>query len=257
MLVQHALHDWPRKADYGIDYGGRNAYSFFHFPIPFYIQINGEVVQCEPGACVLLPPLAYRYFHCYEPSTHNLLFLNPEAESLIKKYRIPENQLFYPENTAFISDIFRKMEIECYSKNPHKAELLDAYLEEFLILLSRELYGIENEGISFGEEANLRKVRYEVHSKCQEKWTVAQMAELASLSPSRFYSLYSKVFGTTPIADLAVAKIDYAKDLLRAKEHYSIPDITEKVGFQSQSHFIRKFKQITGTTPHKYRKRFQ
>ena len=257
MLIQYALHDWPRKADYGINYGGRNTYAFFHFPIPFHIMIKGEVVQCRPGACVLLPPMEYRYFHCYEPSTHNLMFLHPEAEELIKKYRIPENQLFYPKNTAFISDIFRKIELERRLHNPHKEELLDAYLEEFLILLSRELHGVETDGIGSGAEENLWKVRSEVHSRCQERWTVARMAELASLSPSRFHALYSKVFGVTPIADLAVAKIDYAKDLLRAKAHYSIPDITEMVGFQSQSHFVRKFKKITGITPHQYRKRFQ
>lgn len=255
MLVNRVRHDWPEKADFGIDYGDKNWYSFFHFPIPFYIRVNDEIVLSRPDACIMLPPMAYRYFHCYEPSTHNFLFLRKEAAELVEKYNIPLNELMYLGNTSFISDMFQKMELEFYSDNPHKEVLMDGYVEEFLIKLSRAIYSPPPVEVSVNEQIMLRNVRQAVLSQCEKKWTVSKMAALASLSPSRFHAVYSSIFGTTPINDLSLARIHFAKVLLRSKENYTIQDITEKVGYQSQCHFINKFKQITGKTPSKYRKK--
>jgi len=257
MLIMRVRHDWPEKADYGIDYGPKDYYSFFHFPIPFYIQVRGEVVLCKPNSCIFVPPGAPRYFHCYEASAHNFMFLKKDVAPLLREYQIPEDALLCLSNAAFISDIFQRMELEFYSDSPYKEAMLDAYLREFLIKLSRGIHVAASVEVSIQEQMKLRNVRHEVLSQCEKKWTVAEMAALASLSPSRFHALYSAMFGTTPIGDLTIAKIDYARTLLRAKEYYSIQEITDMVGYQSQCHFINKFKKIKGITPHQYRKKFR
>ena len=49
-------------------------------------------------------------------------------------------------------------------------------------------------------------------------------------------------------------RIDYAKRILVKSPELTIADVSERSGFQSQSHFIRMFKESTGFSPAKWRK---
>ena len=49
-------------------------------------------------------------------------------------------------------------------------------------------------------------------------------------------------------------KMDHAKSLLLMDEYIPLATIAERLGYSSQYHFIRQFKQITGMTPGAYRK---
>ena len=48
-------------------------------------------------------------------------------------------------------------------------------------------------------------------------------------------------------------KLLYAKELLRATDD-TIADIAQKIGYQSESHFYRLFKQHFNQTPDQFRK---
>lgn len=259
MIIRNVRHDWPNKAGHYIDYSGHlhNYYSFFHFPVPFEVLSEGEVIKVKPNACILLHPGAYRYFKCENPSIHSFLFISREADELMEHYPIPGGKVFYPGNPTFISEILQKMEQERNSDNPDKERLLTLYLEEFLIKLSRSLQEHIPEEVSLTEQVKMRNLRQEILSQPEKKWTVADMAALASLSPSRFHAVYRSVFGSSPINDLTIARIDYAKSLLRSREHYTLQELTEMLGYQSQCHFINKFKAVTGMTPGAYRKKYR
>lgn len=255
MLIRKVRHDKPEKAGFGLNYSGHNYYSFFHFPIPFDVVVNGELFHTRPNACIFVPPMAHRCFRCNRSSTHNFLFINQTERSFLERYDIPENQLLYPTDASFISDIFREMELEYHSDNPYKEQLLNSYLEEFLIKLSRSVHDCSDlTDISIADRMKLRDLRYRILSQPEKKWTVVQMAEMMSLSPSRFHAVYKQVFLRPPMSDVAVAKIAYAKELLRDETHYTLQDITEMLGYQSQCHFINKFKAIAGVTPGEYRR---
>ena len=58
-------------------------------------------------------------------------------------------------------------------------------------------------------------LRNQVFSNLDKNWTIQHMAEQINLSESRFYVLYKSIFKTTPNQDLIVARMDYAKRLLR------------------------------------------
>ena len=80
------------------------------------------------------------------------------------------------------------------------------------------------------------------------------MAEMASLSPSRFHAVYKALYGTSPLQDMIEAKINYACSLLLTNESLTLPAIAELLGYNDQYHFIRQFKAVTGQTPGAYRK---
>jgi AraC-like DNA-binding protein len=81
------------------------------------------------------------------------------------------------------------------------------------------------------------------------------MAQQVSLSPSRFHAVYKAMFDISPMADVINAKIDRAKTLLIMDEKIGILEISERLGYSNQYHFIRQFKAATGMTPGQYRKK--
>lgn len=83
--------------------------------------------------------------------------------------------------------------------------------------------------------------------------TVTQMAEVASLSVSYFKSVFQKELGITPSAYVMQQKLRYACQLLNSTDQ-SIANIAYTLGFCSQSHFTKMFRQVLGKTPSEYRK---
>ncbi len=257
MVVNNVRHDWPEKAGFLISRpNGRADYTFLHFSTTIDFEINGEIIKAQPGACIFYAPGVPQHFHSSQDIIHNWIHTDESLSCMLEKYEIPQNCIIYLNNTAFISEIFRKIELEFYSSNPYKDELIEEYLKEFLIKFSR---AVKNRSapvvIHRKDRDKLRNVRKEILSHPEKRWTVKEMAKLSVLSASRFHAVYKSLFGTSPMRDVIEAKIGYAKSLLLSDEQLTLPEVAEKLGYNDQYHFIRQFKSVTGQTPGVYRKR--
>ena len=258
MLVHKVRHNYPIPANYNFHQEGIRHYTFFHFSSPISITINGKQFQTQSNPCVLYEPFQSRYIINSCASQMNWIHLDSSTSDLIEEFNIPTNCVFYPKSTAFLSPLFRELEVECFSKPMCSERLIHCYLEEFFIKLHRSLYSSETElFINSQEQSKLYKVRGIVLSQLDKRWTVEEMAKQAALSPSRFHSVYKALFGTTPIRDVIEAKMDYAKTLLLADDFQSIQDVTDKLGYKSPYYFITQFKAVTGVSPGVYRKNNQ
>ena len=256
MNVSGVRHDWPEKAGFLMSRPkGHPQYTFMHFTTSVQFKFGDTLVQARPGACIFYAPEVPQWYHSPQDVIHNWLHADASLSKLLEKYNIPQNEIIYPENTAFISDVFRLIEIEYFSDNPHKKDLIEGYVTEFLIKLSRALHsGASVVVIHRKEREKIRTVRQRVLSEPEKRWTVPEMAGLALLSPSRFHAVYKALFGTSPLQDVIEAKISYARSLLLSDEQLTMPEVAEKLGYNDQYHFIRQFKLITGETPGSYRK---
>ena len=81
-----------------------------------------------------------------------------------------------------------------------------------------------------------------------------EMARIVGLSVSRFRCLFAIETGISPKAFLRKLRLTRAKDLL-AEDRLSIDEVAMKLGWQDRSHFERRFKQLHGMTPARYRNR--
>ena len=257
MLLHSVRHDWPEKAGFMISRPrGVSSYTFLHFSTAVRFRFEGHEVEAAPGACIFFAPGQPQWFRADQPVIHNWMHLDPDFGALLERFAIPCNCLLYPGETGFISEIFRKIELEFFSDRPHREELIGGLLTEFLIRFSRAL---QMEGptpvISRALRENLRAARRQILSQPEKKWTVAEMAALASLSPSRFHAVYKALFGTSPLQDVIDARIRSAKSLLLSDEGLTLPEVAERLGYQNHYHFIRQFKAVTGQTPGAYRKK--
>jgi AraC family transcriptional regulator len=82
--------------------------------------------------------------------------------------------------------------------------------------------------------------------------SIEEMAARAGLTPSHFCRVFKKANAVTPHQYVLKARLDRAQQLL-AQADTPIAQIADLLGFSSQSHFTRVFKQFTGRTPSDFR----
>jgi AraC-like DNA-binding protein len=76
----------------------------------------------------------------------------------------------------------------------------------------------------------------------------------AHLSPFHFHRRFSELLGQSPKSFQLGCQIQHAKKLLIERKT-NLADIAAKCGFAHQSHFTSRFKQATGLTPTRWRRR--
>lgn len=89
-------------------------------------------------------------------------------------------------------------------------------------------------------------------SKPEADHSLEAMAADAGLTPSHFCRVFKKATGITPHQYVMKARLDRAQDLLGSSD-MSIAAIADQLGFTSQSHFTRAFRQYAGQTPSSWR----
>lgn len=254
MLILRAQVHYFQKAGACINEPVWSYYNFFHFPTSIEMEIDGKRIRTEPNACIFSKPKAPRGFYFTEDTTMNWIHAYPAIAPLLEKYEIPLNTVFYLRNTGFISDIFRKMKMELLQKEPNYEDIMDAYATEFLVTLSRAIHGGAMPELNSADMTKLHRLRFRILAEAEKKWTVEQMAEMASLSPSRFHAVYKELFGIAPMQDVINAKMDLAKTILLLESKPTLSEVAERLGYKSTQHFIAQFKSHTGMTPAAYRR---
>jgi AraC family transcriptional regulator len=101
--------------------------------------------------------------------------------------------------------------------------------------------------------ARASRVEEYMRAHLNRSLSLAELADCAGYSPSHFAWLFQATFGTSPHRYLQRLRIEQAMVLLRASRH-SILDTALACGFQTQQHFSRVFREVTGTSPAAYRR---
>ncbi|HEX2252934.1 MAG TPA: AraC family transcriptional regulator [Thermoanaerobaculia bacterium] len=79
-----------------------------------------------------------------------------------------------------------------------------------------------------------------------------QMAEVAMMSPFHFHRVFRDATGIPPHRFLTALRVSAAKRLL-ASSDLSVTDISLEVGYSSLGTFTRRFKELVGTAPMRFR----
>ncbi len=98
-----------------------------------------------------------------------------------------------------------------------------------------------------------RQVFEYLHAHLGRRFSLVELAGVVHLSPRHFSRLFQNTLGTTPYQYVLNERIREAKLLLAAKR-LSILEISETVGFASQSHFTDVFHKATGVSPRRYQR---
>lgn len=247
---------WPEKQGFLLnrDNIGDN-YIFVHFLSPVVVHLEHGDEKVRPGGCIFFEIYGSQRFE--SPDTqliHDWFHSDADLRPLLEKYGVECNKIYYPSQSSEITKIIMNIEFEYLQKKKFYKEIAEAETEKLLALMSRsEIQNTEGEIVDLKRKEEFMNIRSEIHLRFNEDWTVEKMAELARMSPSRFFYIYRKIFGISPQKDLSATRIQRAQILL-VQNDYSVEKTAELCGYGDHYNFIRRFKEFTGVTPGRYRR---
>jgi AraC family transcriptional regulator len=92
-----------------------------------------------------------------------------------------------------------------------------------------------------------------IEANLGSKLTIREMADLVALSKSHFARAFKQTLGSSPMAYVAVRRVERAK-LMMASTGQRLTDIALACGFADQSHLNRCFRHIVGVSPGLWRR---
>lgn len=132
----------------------------------------------------------------------------------------------------------------------------DFHLQENTILNTEKICRIFSSLQKDNKEVGIKKilpaVKY-IREHFTEEIDCVELSKLCFLGTSRFYQLFRKEFGVTPLEYRNSIILNQAKLLLSSGD-ISVKEIAFNLGFQTVAYFSRFFKKHTGYSPSEYAK---
>jgi AraC-like DNA-binding protein len=206
----------------------------------------GEV---HTGRCVSDRGCEYRMLYA-KPETLRAVF--PERNGGAVDFPFfPNQNINDPRLAENIVQLHRSLEssdTSCLEKETRLMRVLSR-------LVSRHASPRPARTLRKSDRAFIRTALEFMEDRYSENISLRDLAELAPISPFHLLREFKKQYGIAPHAYLTQIRIQKAKQLL--KGHTPIADIAFQIGFCDQAQFTRRFKQIVGTTPGRYRRQQQ
>jgi len=98
----------------------------------------------------------------------------------------------------------------------------------------------------------LRRVREHVVAHIEENISIQTLASIVGLSRFHFTRAFKQSEGVTPHQFLLQCRVKRVQELLTATE-LPLSQIALAAGFSDQSHCSRRFRELVGITPSRYR----
>lgn len=92
-----------------------------------------------------------------------------------------------------------------------------------------------------------------LHRRPGHRWTLDELAEIASVSRSALTDRFARLIGKSPMAYLADWRLELGAEALRSTSR-SVVQIAAHVGYESEAAFNRAFKRRFGKPPAQYRR---
>ncbi len=154
----------------------------------------------------------------------------------------------FEERDAYhLSDVYIQRADSCTKT----AEILDLYSKMFSDFAAHVKDSKKDEAYS----APILLCMDYIYTHLHYKITLTELAEHAGFQAAYFTTLFKKETGLTITEFIHQKRVEEAQSLLRYSE-YSLSEISQYLGFCSQSHFTSIFHKYTNMTPIAYRKRY-
>lgn len=155
---------------------------------------------------------------------------------------------------SFVQSILIKMLDENRKKPKGYRTYEKILLTELLLFINRNMDKFdEQERYSSSLQNKMSEVALYLMENYMKKLTLKQVSDEFFITASHLSRSFKKTTGFTFIEYLNSIRIKEARKLLKGTQK-SVMEIAELTGFESQTHFGRVFKKMTGMSPLKYRK---
>jgi len=224
------------------------------------IQQPGATYEALPGSLVLLEPGAYHDYGCVPGVVWEFVWAHFIARPpWIGLLRWPEigKGLFVLSITdpaarrRIRSAFFRCHDDSHAGRGGVYDDLAMNALEEVLLVATREHAAASDDRRL---TPNIRRVVEHLDGHLHEPHTVASLAKIARLSPSRLAHRFKEETGDSVIGYLLKLRLKRAAKLLEFSGR-RVKEAAADVGFASEFYFSRQFKAFFGISPRQYQQR--
>ena len=217
-------------------------YCLYLFRSPVIFTIGGTDRIFSNGAAILYKDGISRCFRGtgIRGLKYDLVQFRPSSadKQYIADLEIPLNTPVEVYDDYSIAEAIKNLDMNCRTVCRRKTELCELYLRIILISLEEAVCGIE-----------LAEKDVPV-----ENLSVDKLCRRLAVSRTYFHRIYMAAFGVTFRQDAIKSRLSYACRLLLETE-LSVGMIAEKCGYESESYFMRQFRQHMGCTPSEYRRK--
>lgn len=144
--------------------------------------------------------------------------------------------------------------IDVETESMEQCSVLEDYLGVLYNIFRKLCDFVNNNRDSNSEVVKEALYRFVDENLCSKELSLSFVAEAFSLSDSYVSRLFKEKTGTNFLDYMNRARIEKAKMLLLSESRFSIQDIGELVGYESDATFRRIFKKYEGITPSQFRK---
>ncbi|SFB58288.1 AraC-type DNA-binding protein [Cohnella sp. OV330] len=231
------------------------------------VVLKNHLYRVEPGHILVFNALTMHKFHVLEPPyerhlIHFLPSIVPEgAHALLEpleRLAYPNHLLDLPGEQERLAGLFGRIGREYGADEWQRKAALQLYLQELILLISRQLRKSPGPRQAAAPQTARDKLVGQIlqllHERYREPLSLDLMAEALHVSKYYLCHFFKREMGTTVQAYMKQIRVNEAKSLL-LHTAYPIHLISDQVGFQTSSHFIRSFKELTGFTPEQFRRR--
>jgi AraC-like DNA-binding protein len=239
------------------------------------IQVRDRVLAAKPGDLIVIGPNLYHRVLHKPRADVRLVSMNFQPE-IARSGKAAGEEEFYlspflcqtPDFPHVISkarklsrDVFDLM-LKIHEELPARTLLnrmaVRTYLKLILFLLFKHyVNGFGSLEMLAGEQRNLQRLKPVfdlLEASFSQSINVQDAARACAMSSSHFMKFFKNTVGQTFGNYLSAFRIAKAQHMLMNKE-VSIAEVSQQVGFCSQSYFGEVFRAMVGTTPRAYRER--
>lgn len=217
-----------------------------------YLMVNGQKILLTKGKIVVVNPYI---LHTEVSNEDNPLeYIVIGMDNLRFELDNSEQNCFeLMDSTGVLNPVNQLIMREIKQKNRGQEVMLKNLSEVFLIeLLRMEHFQLKKpEGHRISKDGAIIKEYIERHYK--EEINLDSLSRHLHLDKFYIIHTFKKNFNDTPMNYLMKKRLTQAKELLLNTD-YTIYEITQILGFNSQSYFNQAFKKEYYTSPGKFRK---
>lgn len=237
------------------------------------ILINNDCYSAKSGDIIIIPPgtkheilpvsstgLEYFCTHFDIDDASFITNMIRHCDILIESGSL-FNSLLVPSIEEWLS-IIEKFKDRAYDFNTKMtiqitlSELLiklNTYAENQVTLEKKSSINAANYAKEIAETIKYLFKKNSLSEDTSTAMKIEEIIESVGISAGYGYQIFKQVYGFSPREYLSKLKLSEAKNLLM-KPELSIEEISEKLGYNSMSHFSRQFKRWSGVSPTVYRK---
>lgn len=174
--------------------------------------------------------------------------------------RLSDVTLWIGEDRTGVLGIFREMENELRHRELGYCEVLRDLCELLIVKIIRnfsEISHAEGKQHPLSTEDRRKFIMDEAFIYNYKDITLPSLAKLLNLSERQTMRNIRRYYGVSFLEFRQSSRINAAARLLRSGEKNDVSSVAEQVGFSSEAHFRKLFREEFGVTPREYRARHQ